>query len=193
MKLQYPKIRVQAKRLGAQIFFANEASVRSDHHSGTTWAPIGKTPVLDTTGARFKLNLLSAISPRGELRFMTTEKKLSAALFIEFLQRLLHNQRLPIFLIVDGHPVHRSGAVKRFVSATEGRLRLFQLPPYAPELNPDELVWNHVKTHKVGKLAIDGPSQFKSRIIGFLRALQKTPALVCALFQHPTVRYAAVS
>jgi transposase len=191
MKLEYPKIRALAKRLGAQIFFADEASVRSDHHSGTTWAPVGKTPVVDTTGARFKLNLLSAISPRGELRFMATEQKLSAELFIEFLGRLLHNQRSPIFLIVDGHPVHRSGAVKRFVSATEGRLRLFQLPPYAPELNPDELVWNHVKTHKAGKLAIDGPNQFKSRIIGFLRMLQKTPALVRALFRHPSVRYAA--
>lgn len=191
MKLEYPKIQAQAKRLGAQIFFGDEASVRSDHHSGTTWAPVGKTPVVDTTGARFKLNLLSAISPRGELRFMVTEQRLGAALFIEFLERLLHNQHSPVFLIVDGHPVHRSGAVKRFVSSTEGQLRLFQLPPYAPDLNPDEQVWNHVKTHKAGKLAIQGPDQFKSRIIGFLRALQKTPALVRALFQHPSVRYAA--
>ena len=122
---------------------------------------------------------------------MVTEQRLGAALFIEFLQRLLHNQHSPVFLIVDGHPVHRSGAVKRFVSSTEGRLRLFQLPPYAPDLNPDEQVWNHVKSHKAGKLAIHGPGQFKSRIIGFLRALQKTPALVRALFQHPSVRYAA--
>lgn len=191
MKHEYPTIRAQAKRLGAQIFFADEASVRSDYHSGTTWAPIGKTPVVHTTGARFKLNLLSAISPRGELRFMATEERLNAPLFIQFLERLLYNQQAPIFLIVDGHPVHRSGAVTRFVAATEGRLRLFRLPPYAPDLNPDELVWNHVKNHKAGKLAINGPRQFKSRIIGFLRALQKTPDLVRALFQHPGVRYAA--
>lgn len=140
---------------------------------------------------RSKLNPLSAISPRGELRFMVSEQRVSADPFIEFLGRLLHNQRTPIFVIVDGHPVHRCGAVKRFVAATEGRLRLFQLPPYAPELNPNELVWNHLKTHKAGKLAIGGPSQLKRRTIGFLRALQKTPALVRALFQHPSVRYAA--
>ncbi len=192
MKREYPKIRAEAKRVGAQIFFADEASVRSDQHSGTTWAPMGQTPVVDTTGARFKLNMLSALSPRGELRFMVTEQKLTAGLFIEFLQRLLHKQSGPVFLVVDGHPVHRSVAVKHFVAGTEGRLRLFRLPPYAPELNPDEQVWNHVKHHKAGKLAIHGPEQFKRRLIGFLRALQKTPSLVRALFRHPHVRYAAV-
>jgi hypothetical protein len=96
--------------------------------------------VVHSTGARFKLDLLSAISPRGELRFMVTEERLSASLFIHFLERLLYNQQAPIFLIVDGHPVHRAGAVKRFVAATEGRLRLFHLLPYAPDLTPDELV-----------------------------------------------------
>ena len=78
---------------------------------------------------------------------MVSEQRLSATLFIEFLQRLLYRQRAPIFLIVDGHPVHHSGAVKRFVRAHRGRLRPFQLPPYAPELNPDEQVWSHLKTH----------------------------------------------
>lgn len=191
MKHEYPAIRASAKRLGARIFFADEAAVRSDYQSATTWAPIGKTPVVHTTGARFKRNLLSAISPRGELRFMASKERLSAPLFIQFLERLLYRQQAPIFLIVDGHPVHRSSAVKRFVAATEGRLRLIHLPRYAAERNPDELVWNHVKNHKTGKLAIDGPRQFESRIIGFLRALQKTPDLVRALLQHPSVRYAA--
>jgi transposase len=190
MSQEYPRIRAQAKRLGAQVFFADEASVRSDHHRGATWAAVGQTPVVETTGARFKLNMLSAISPRGELRFMVTEQRLSAGLFVEFLQRLLHRQTQAIFLIVDGHPVHRSAAVRRFVASTQGRLRLFSLPAYAPDLNPDEQVWNHVKTHKVGRLAVDGPRQFKSRLIGFLRSLQKTPNRVRAFFHHPSVRYA---
>ena len=96
-----------------------------------------------------------------------------------------------VFLIVDGHPVHRSAAVKRFVSGAQGRLRLFHLPPYAPDLNPDELVWSQLKHHKIGKLGIKGPDHLKRRIIGFLRAMQKMPALVRSLFHHPSVCYAA--
>jgi transposase len=191
LKDQYPAIQKAAKRAGAQIFFADEANLRSDYHSGTTWAPVGQTPVVARTGARFGLNLISAISPRGQLRFMCREGRLSASVFIEFLERLLLNQPAPIFLIVDGHPVHRSAAVKRFVAAQAGRLRLFHLPSYSPELNPDELVWNQLKHYKVGKAAIKGPQHLRRLAIGFLRSLQKTPALVRALFQHPSTCYAA--
>lgn len=188
---QFPAIQKEAKRVGAHIFFADEANVRSDYHSGTTWAPVGQTPVVERTGARHSLNLISAVSPRGELRFMCREGKFSAPVFIEFMKRLLNNQDKPIFLIVDGHPVHRAAAVKKFVADTEGKIRLFQLPSYSPDLNPDELVWAHLKHHKIGKTAITGPDHMKRCVIGFLRALQKTPALVRAIFQHPSVRYAA--
>lgn len=191
LKEEYPAIQKAAKRAGAQIFFADEANLRSDYHSGTTWAPVGQTPVVQRSGARFSLNLVSAISPRGELRFMCREGRLTSDTFIEFLERLLINQRTPIFLVVDGHPVHRSAAVKRFVAEQGDRLRLFHLPPYSPDLNPDELVWNHLKHHKVGKAAIKGPEHLKQLVIGFLRSLQKTPALVRALFRHPSTCYAA--
>lgn len=187
----YPKIQQLAKRMGAQIFFADEASIRSDYHSGTTWAQVGKTPVLQRTGARFSLNLLSAISPRGELRFMCWKGKLNAGVFTEFLKRLVVKAESPIFLIVDGHPVHRAAQVKRFVAETGGLLRLFHLPSYAPELNPDEFVWNHLKHHKVGRVTIKGPDHLKRKVIGFLRSLQKLPHLIRNLFLAPTVRYAA--
>ncbi|MDY6845380.1 MAG: IS630 family transposase [Thermodesulfobacteriota bacterium] len=145
---EYPKIKKLAKKYNAAIFFGDEASVRSDYHKGTTWAPKGQTPVVESTGARFSVNMLSAISARGHLRFMTINGRLNSDRFIEFLKRLIHNADNPIFLIVDGHPTHRSGKVKRYVESTEGRLLLFYLPPYSPELNPDELVWNYVKKHR---------------------------------------------
>jgi len=191
LREQFPAIQKEAKSVGAHIFFADEANVRSDYHSGTTWAPVGQTPVVERTGARHTLNMISAISPRGELRFMCHEGKFNAPLFIEFMQRLLINRSTPVFLIVDGHPVHRSGAVKKFISENHNRIRLFRLPSYSPDLNPDELVWSHLKHHKIGKIAITGPDNMKQRVIGFLRSLQKSPALVRALFQHPSVRYAA--
>jgi transposase len=148
---EYPEIRKLAKREKARIFFADEASVRSDYHSGTTWAPRGQTPIVPSTGARFSLNLVSAVSPRGEMRFMTINGRMNADKFIEFLQRLIKGAKHPVFLIVDGHPTHRAVKVKKFVVSTKGMLQLFFLPPYSPELNPDESVWNYLKNHHVGK------------------------------------------
>jgi transposase len=188
---QYPAIQRLAKQTGAQIYFGDEAGIRSDYHSGTTWAPGGKTPVVDRTGARFSLNLLSAISPRGELRFMCWKGTLTAGVFVDFLRRLIDRAQSPIFLIVDRHPVHRASEVRKFVAATEGRLRLFYLPSYAPDLNPDELVGSHLKHHRVGRFAIKGPDHLKRKVIGCLRSLQKHPHLVRNLFLAPSVRYAA--
>ncbi|MBI5059915.1 IS630 family transposase, partial [candidate division KSB1 bacterium] len=146
---EYPAIRALAREEGAQIFFGDEAGVRSDYHSGTTWAPMGETPVVETTGARFGVNLVSAISSKGQLRFMLVDGKMTAEKFIKFLKRLIDKQDKPVFLIVDGHPTHKAKAVSKYIEATNGRLRLYHLPPYSPDLNPDELVWNHLKNHKI--------------------------------------------
>ena len=142
---QFPAIRTQAKAEGATIYFADEAGIRSDYHAGTTWAPIGRTPIVRTTGARFSLNMLSAVSAQGALRFMIHEGTVNAAVFIDFCRRLLRDADGPVYLVVDGHPAHRARATTEFVASTEGRLRLFLLPGYSPELNPDEWVWKNVK------------------------------------------------
>jgi transposase len=187
----YPKIRALAKKEGATIFFADEAGVRSDFHAGTTWAPQGKTPVVKATGQRFGINLISAVSPRGELRFMTVTGRMNAGKFIDFLKRLLHNARRPIFLIVDGHPTHRARKVLQFVKSQDGKLRLFFLPPYSPELNPDELVWNTLKNHGVGRRVITSRQQLRQIVLGYLRSLQRTPDMIRRFFREPHVCYAA--
>jgi transposase len=189
VETEYPEIRKLAKREKAQIFFADEASVRSDYHSGTTWAPRGQTPIVPSTGARFSLNLVSAVSPRGDMRFMTVNGRMNADKFIDFLQRLMKGVERPVFLIVDGHPTHRAVKVKQFVASTQGQLRLFFLPPYSPQLNPDESVWNYVKNHHVGKATITGPDQFRALVLRTLRRLQKIPALVRAFFGQKELRY----
>jgi len=131
---EYPGIRALAKREGAIIFFGDEAGVRSDHYAGTTWAPKGLTPVVSSTGARFGMNLISAVSAQGEFRFMVTKGRVGAKVFVEFLRRLLYRAERPIFLIVDGHPVHKAKMVDKFLAKHEGELRLFFLPPYSPGL-----------------------------------------------------------
>jgi hypothetical protein len=107
---------------------------------GTTWAAKGQTPVVRTTGARYRYNMISAVAPKGDLRFMLTKKTVTAPVFVEFLKRLMQGMKRRVFLIVDGHPVHRSVKVQQYVASTKGRLQLFFLPPDSPELNPDEQV-----------------------------------------------------
>jgi transposase len=126
---EYPRIRAQAAKARATVYFADEAGIRCDYHAGTTWAPVGQTPVGTTTGARHQVNLISAVTPGGVLRFATIDGKLDAAKFIDFGRKLLHDTPGPVFLIIDRHPVHRSVAVKQFAASTDGRLRLCFLPP----------------------------------------------------------------
>ena len=183
--------RALAKKQRAVVFFADESGVRSDFHAGTTWGIRGKTPVVRHTGKRFHLNMLSAISAKGELRFMTSRKRLSAALFIEFLRRLITNYPKKIFLVVDGLPAHKAKSVHRFVHQVKDRLRLFFLPPYSPEINPDELVWNDVKNHGVARTLIRAPRDLHRAVSSRLRLLQKNPGKVRAFFQMETTRYAA--
>ena len=189
MDEEYPKIRALAKKERASVYFGDEAGVRSDFHSGTTWAVKGQTPVVPATGQRFGLNLISAVSPRGEMRFMIVNGRMNAGRFIEFLDRLTHNQPSPVFLIVDGHPSHRARKVSEYVRGKKGKLRLFFLPAYSPELNPDELVWNHLKNNGVGKRIIRTRDELKRVVLAHLRSLQKTPALIRSFFLQPELKY----
>jgi transposase len=151
---EFPTIRAEAKKAGATVYFADEAGIRSDYHSGTTWAPVGHTPVVANTGARYSVNMLSAVSAKGALRFMVHDGTVDSKVFIEFCKRLLKDAKGPVYLVVDGHPCHRSKATTEFVASTDGRLRLFQLPGYSPQLNPDEWVWKNVKHDRIGKIGV---------------------------------------
>jgi transposase len=191
MEQEYPRLAARAKAEGAEIFFADEAGIRSDYHAGTTWAPRGQTPKVMATGARFGLNMISAITKKGAMRFMVTDKTVSAEVFCEFIDRLIHHQKKRIYLIVDGHPVHRSLKVKNHVESLNGKIRLIRFPAYSPETNPDELVWNTVKP-KVGRSFITGPDALKSKVVGALRWLQKSPRIIKAFFKHPELSYISI-
>src|SRR5271166_1175481 len=188
---QFPRLKALAKKERAVIFFSDESGVRSDFHAGTTWGIRGQTPVVRHTGKRFHLNMLSAISAKGELRFMTSRKRISAALFIEFLRRLIMNYPRKIFLVVDGLPAHKAKSVQRYLETVKDRIRMFFLPPYAPEINPDELVWNDVKNNGVGRSLIRTPTDLDHAVNSRLRLLQRNPDKVRAFFQTDATRYAA--
>lgn len=185
----FPEIKKRAKQVGATIYFQDESGIRSDFHSGTTWAPRGQTPVIEATGARFSLNMMGAISTRGQLRFMVVKGGVAADQTCDFLNRLMHGADQPVFLIWDGHPTHRSKKVKECIASFDGKLEVFTLPSYSPELNPVEQVWNNVKNHGIGRKKVVGPDQMKRLVLGQLRRLQKLASIVKSFFRHPDCSY----
>jgi transposase len=188
---EFPEIQRLAKQAGARIFFGDEAGVRTDYHAGTTWGVRGQTPVVPRTGGRHSLNMLSVVNARGELRFMLVKGRVNGEVFAEFLRRLMHNAKQPVFLILDGHSIHRSRPVRDVVADQDGNLRLFFLPPYSPELNPDEQVWNHVKHHGVGRAALRTAEDLRKFVLARLRSLQRLPWTVRMFFLTPDTQYAA--
>ena len=187
----FPKIRALAKKERAVMFFADESGVRSDFHAGTTWGIRGKTPVVRHTGKRFHLNMLSAISAKGELRFMTSRKRLSAALFIEFLRRLITNYPKKIFLVVDGLPAHKAKSVHRFVHQVKDRLRLFFLPPYSLGNQSGRTGLERRQEPRRRSNIDPSPERFASRSEFKVATAAKNPGKVRAFFQMETTRYAA--
>ena len=186
---EYPTIREAAKEAGGSIFFCDEASIRTDYHSGTTWAPIGQTPIVRGTGERKSLNMISAISTRGKLHFSFLDGNLNSALFIDYLKMLMHDVPGPIFLIVDGYPSHKSKETLNFVKSTDGKLNLFFLPPYSPELNPDEWVWKSIKYDRVGKLASRSVVEMRAGIEKAVGRLQSARKFALGLFRDPDLSY----
>jgi transposase len=192
LKSEYPKIKKMAQAHGADIYFGDAAHMRSDHHAGRTWGKRGDTPIVETTGARHSLSLISAISSKGQMRFMIKEKGgVNADVFIEFLKRLMIGAVRTIFLIVDNGPAHRAKKTTAFVETLSGKLKLFFLPPYSPDRNPDELVWKHLKADTVGRMATTSKVNFKRNVVSSMRSLQKNPQKICSFYQKPSLKYAA--
>lgn len=188
---EYPRIARRAQEENAEIQWGDEMGVRSDDQIGRTYGKIGQTPVVKVSGQRFSCQMISTVSNRGSLRFMIFDRKFNADVCIVFLKRLIKGSTRKIFLILDGHPVHKSGKVKSWIKANADAIRLYILPAYSPELNPDELLNQDVKTNAVRKRRAANKEELKQNLIGYLRGRQKRPELVRRYFQAKHVRYAA--
>jgi len=188
---EYPAIEKEARQLKAEIWFADESGLRSDDHAGTTWGVKGQTPIVRSTGARYRLNMISAVNRRGRMRFMLEKQGLNAEVVCRFLDRLMAGSKAPVFLIWDGHPMHKSKKVTEKVASYGGMLRLYLLPSYSPELNPGEGVWREVKAHRLGRAGIFSFADMQSRALGALRSLLKRPDVICGFFHTPSTLYAS--
>jgi transposase len=186
---EYPAIRARAAQLGATILFADEASVRTDYHAGTTWAPVGQTPVVTGSAVRHAIKMVSAIGQRGQLSFQVHEGSMNAERFIDFLESLMHDFDTPVFLVVDGSSVHKAKVVTQYVAAAEGRLELFFLPPYSPELNPDEWVNKNVKHDRIARAVPLTRDELKAVAVNALERLKKCPGIVRGFFGDRKLAY----
>jgi len=187
----YPAIEKAAKQAGAEIHWGDEMGVRSDHQAGRSYGKRGHTPVIPGTGQRFRFNMISTITNRGRLNFMVFGQEFTAKVFLRFLTRLLRQAKRKIFLVVDRHPVHRSAPVRRWLARHASRVTMFFLPSYSPELNPDELLNQDVKTNAVGRMRPWTQDEMMYDVRSYLRSRQRRPVLVRKYFEGVHVCYAA--
>jgi transposase len=189
----FPQIQAKAKKEGATIFFADEASVRTNYHAGTTWAPVGKTPVVMGSGKTRSISMISAISPRGELHFQVYETGIRQEEFLEFCKVLVTDTGRPVFLIMDNSQVHRAKILKAYAEQSGGMLTLFFLPPYSPDLNPDEWVWKNVKHDNLGRASVKSESELAEFADAALARLRSLPEKIRSFFRDPALRYIQAS
>ena len=154
---------------------------------GTTWGAKGQTPVVAVPGQRQGISAASAISSKGAFWFATYANGLNGELFITLLRRLMRGRRRPLHLILDGLPAHKTTAVTQYVAGLTGKLTVHYLPGYAPDLNPDELVWSHAKRTGNARRPLQKGNRLTDRITAQLAEMARRFALVRSFFRHPSV------
>jgi len=185
----FPKLAARAKRSGADIWFWDESGFRADSVHGRTWGKKGQTPVVAVPGQRQTVSAASAVNAKGAFWCMTYKGGLNADLFVTMLKLLMRRRRNPLYLVLDNLPSHKAKAVRDYVEATRGKLELHFLPGYAPELNPDELVWNYMKRTGVARRPLVAGEVLQDCIDAQMKAIGENPALVRAFFRNKNVAY----
>lgn len=185
----YPALVHRAKRDKADIHFWDESGFRADSVQGKTWAKKGQTPVVHVPGQRQAISAASAVSAKGAFWFATYHGALNGELFVVLLKKLMHRRKKPLHLVLDGLPAHKKKVVKDYVATTEGRLTLHFLPGYAPDLNPDELVWSHAKRTGNARRPLQKGERLEPRVTAQLAEIGNNPKLVRSFFKHPSVAY----
>lgn len=189
-KVEYPIIQKIAKKEKATIFWGDEMGLRSDHNVGRTYGLKGRTPIVKRTGNRFSCNMISTITNLGKLSFMVFDENFSEDVFLKFLKRSIRQSDRKMFLIVDNHRSHKSKKVKTWLRSNEEKIRIYYLPSYCPELNPDEFLNQDVKSH-LGKQRLHTKSEMLKTLNSHLKMRQKQPDVIQNFIRGCNSRYAA--
>lgn len=185
----YPAIVRQAKREKAEIYFWDESGFRADAVQGRTWGVRGVTPVVAVPGQRQGISAASAVNSKGGFWFAIYSGALNGDQFVALLRRMMKGRRRPIHLVLDGLPAHKARCVGDYVDSMKGKLTLHFLPGYAPDLNPDELVWSYAKRTGVARSPLRQGEKLADRVHVQLSDIAARPDLVRSFFKHPSVAY----
>jgi transposase len=188
---EFPGISNRAEEENADIFFGDETGIQNTANYAKGYSPIGKTPVIRVDSKKMKINMLSAISKRGKLRFILYKDNMNAEKFIDFMRRLINDTEKKVFIIVDNLRVHHSKKVIEWLNKHKKEIEVFYLPPYAPEYNPDELLNSDLK-RGVGNRAMPASEKdLESNVRSHLKILQLNPDKIRSFFKSQFTCYAA--
>ena len=188
---EYPAITARARREGGEIHWGDETCLSTSDQRGRGFAPRGRTPVLTVVSRRKSVSFLSTITNQGKVRFMVLPGPLSASILIGFMRRLVRDAGRKVFLIVDNLNVHKAIKVRKWVDAHSDEIAVFYLPPYAPELNPDEYLNGDLKLGVAARAPARTKPELTKAAKSHLRTLQRRPDRVRKFFEHPKINYAA--
>jgi transposase len=191
LETEYPAIVAKARRQKGRIFWGDETGLRSDDVRGRSYAPRGTRPVVHPSHRRANIGVISAVTNKGELRWMVLHKAITAPALISFLARLIRDADCKVFLILDRLRVHRSQAVRDWLAQHTAQIEVFHLPAYSPELNPSEGINGDLKQAVPRKPPARSRPELQRNVISHMHKLSKSPKRIRSLFQNPTFRYAA--
>jgi transposase len=191
LESDYPEISARAKEEKAEIHWGDETGIQSDAYNAKGFAPKGKAPVVRINAKKSRINMISAISNKGRVRFMLYKETMTSKVLIKFMSRLIRDSDRKVFLILDNLRVHHSKAVKKWLEANKEKIEVFFLPPYSPECNPDEYLNGNLKQKIRSGLPARSEKDLTTKTRSFMKTLQKRPDHVRNYFKHPRIAYAA--
>lgn len=192
LEAQYPAIEAKAKIEGGEIHWGDETALVNTDVRGRSYAPVGKTPVtLAVGGTRHKLSMIATVTNQGKTRWMIIDEAFNSDKLIEFMEALIGDAEKKVFLILDNLRVHHSKPVKAWAAERAGKIELFYLPSYSPELNPEERLNADMKHAITSKVPVRTKAKLRAAAVDHMTLLEQTPERVKKYFGDPKVAYAA--
>lgn len=189
MKEEYPAISKRAAVENAEIYWGDETGVSNQEYYQRGFSPKGVTPVIRVESKHERINMISAITGHGSLRFMIYDGAMNQKLLIDFMRRLVKDAGRKVFLILDNLKAHHGKLVAAWLEKNRDKIEVFYIPPYAPEINPDEYL-NHVLKKDVHSgIRPRTKEDLHHKTESFLRRMQHNGDKVRKLFQHPRLIY----
>jgi transposase len=189
----YPDIAARAKREKAEIHWGDETGIQNNAYNAKGFSPKGIAPIIRLNAKKCSVNMISAITNLGKLRFMLYREKMTGKVLIKFLSRLVRDSKQKIFLILDNLKVHHGKIVAAWIEKNKEKIELFFLPPYAPEHNPDEYLNGDLKHFIHSGIPARSQNELIRKTHSFMKTKQHRKYHVRNYFNHPLISYAASS